>query len=152
MAETPRKKRISIRRARASEIPACAVLYERVGRAAFIWRPKEYFERKNFLRHSLSEEIYVAVRGGKILGLLAFRRPENFIHHFYVARRAQGKGIGTRLLAFVRRKSKGPLELKVDAANKSASAFYESRGFRRAKGRDATGLDWGKRWWRYRLG
>ena len=146
-----REPRISIRRARADEIPACAILYERAGRAAFTWRPKNYFERRNFLRHARSEEIWVAVRDGKILGVLGFRRPERFIHHLYVARRHQGRGIGTRLIASVRRASKGRLELKVDAANKKAIAFYESRGFRRAKGKGATGLDWGKRWWRYTL-
>lgn len=142
---------LSLRSARKDELATCAALYERVGSAAFTWRPAGYFKASEFLRWAKDEEVYVADVGGEIAGLLSFYRPENFIHCLYVDEDARGLGIGPRLIEHVRGLADGPLSLKVDEPNFPALQFYEHNGWRRAKGEDSEGVDAGVRWLRYYL-
>ncbi|CAN7502468.1 GNAT family N-acetyltransferase [Phenylobacterium sp. LjRoot225] len=126
---------LEIRRARPEELPACADLYVRVLRDTFTWLPPERHSREEFLRAARDEEIYVAVRDGRIVGLAGFYRPMNFIHSLYVDDR--GRGIGRALLDEVSRRAGGPISLKVQQANLRAQAFYAREGFVAAeRGRD----------------
>jgi GNAT superfamily N-acetyltransferase len=119
--------RLTIRRARPEEIPACADLYLRVLRETFTWIPPERHRRSDFLRAAREEEVYVAVAAGEIVGLAAFYRPQNFLHSLYVDRR--GEGVGKALLDYVSAVADGPVSLKVQAPNCSAQRFYAREGF-----------------------
>lgn len=136
---------ITIRRARADERDAAAALYERAGNEAFTWRPPGWFKAADFLDHTKTEEVYVAVSNGAILGVLAFFRPSNFIHSLYVEPSAQGFGIGAALVEAAAKIADGPLALKVDEPNTKARAFYAKLGFVDA---GESGLDAGVRWLR----
>jgi hypothetical protein len=75
---------VEVRRARTEEIGACADLYLRVLTETFTWLPPERHRRDDFLRAAKEEETYVAVEGGRVLGLAGYYRPQNFIHSLYV--------------------------------------------------------------------
>ena len=116
-----------MRRARPEELGACADLYVRVLRETFTWLPAERHRREDFLRFAAEEEIYVAVEGGRILGVAGFYRPQSFIHSLYADTR--GRGVGKALLDHLTAIADGPLSLKVQAPNRRAQAFYRREGF-----------------------
>jgi ribosomal protein S18 acetylase RimI-like enzyme len=119
---------VNIRRARSDEIGTCADLYVRVLAETFTWLAPERHRREDFLRAARDEEIYVAVRDGRVLGLAGFYRPQNFIHSLYVD--ARGRGVGKALLDHLLLVAEpGPVSLKVQAPNLRAQAFYEREGF-----------------------
>jgi len=118
---------VEVRRARPQELDACADLYVRVLRETFTWQPPDRHRREDFLRAARDEEVYVAVDAGRIVGLAAVYRPQNFLHSLYVEGR--GRGIGKALLDAVAAAADGPLSLKVQAPNLRAQAFYRREGF-----------------------
>ena len=118
---------LEIRKARPEELQACADLYLKVLIDTFTWLPAERHDRNEFLRSTRDEEIYVAVEAGRIVGLAGFYRPMNFLHSLYVEER--GRGIGKALLDHVCAVARGPVSLKVQAANRRAQAFYAREGF-----------------------
>jgi ribosomal protein S18 acetylase RimI-like enzyme len=118
---------MEVRRARSEELGACADLYVRVLSETFTWLPPERHHREDFLRAAGEEEIYVAVEGGRILGLAGFYRPQTFLHSLYVD--VRGRGVGKALLDHVLSVAEGPLSLKVQAPNRRAQAFYRREGF-----------------------
>jgi ribosomal protein S18 acetylase RimI-like enzyme len=118
---------LEIRRARSDELGACADLYVRVLSDTFTWVPPDRHRREDFLRAAREEEIYVAVRDGRIAGLAGFFRPQNFLHSLYVDGR--GQGVGKALLDHVSAVADGPVSLKVQLPNTRAQAFYAREGF-----------------------
>lgn len=118
---------LEVRRARAEEIAVCAELYVRVLRDTFTWLPKDRHKKVDFIRAARDEEIYVALEDGRIVGLAAFYRAQNFLHSLYVDDR--GKGVGKALLDHVSTVADAPVSLKVQAPNARAQAFYEREGF-----------------------
>ncbi|MDB5436757.1 MAG: acetyltransferase [Phenylobacterium sp.] len=118
---------MEVRRARSDELGACADLYVRVLSETFTWLPPERHSREDFLRAAREEEVYVAVDGGRILGLAAFFRPQNFLHSHYFD--VRGRGVGKALLDHLCAAADGPLSLKVQAPNRRAQAFYRREGF-----------------------
>jgi len=118
---------VEVRRARPQELDACADLYVRVLRETFTWQPPDRHRREDFLRAARDEEVYVAVDAGRIVGLAAVYRPQNFLHSLYVEGR--GRGIGKALLDAVAAAAEAPLSLKVQAPNLRAQAFYRREGF-----------------------
>jgi GNAT superfamily N-acetyltransferase len=116
-----------LRRARSDELGACADLYVRVLSETFTWMPPERHRREDFLRAAKEEEVYVALDGGRILGIAALFRPQNFLHSLYVD--ARGLGVGKALLDHIAAQIQGPLSLKVQAPNVRAQAFYRREGF-----------------------
>lgn len=134
---------LTIRRAQGDELAACAELYVRVLRDTFTWIPPERHRAQDFLQAAREEEIYVAVEGGRILGLAALYRPQSFLHSLYVDER--GRGIGPALLNHVLEAAGGRLQLKCQAANIRAQQFYVREGFRCTE----TGSDGGVAWLRF---
>jgi ribosomal protein S18 acetylase RimI-like enzyme len=118
---------LKVRLARKDEIGACADLYLKVLRETFTWLPPERHRREEFLSSTRDEEIYVAVEGGRILGIAGFYRPMNFIHSLYVD--ARGRGVGKALLDHLGARADGPMTLKVQEPNRRAQAFYAREGF-----------------------
>jgi GNAT superfamily N-acetyltransferase len=136
----------------AAEIDDAAALYVRSGRAAFTWRPDHHFRVEDFRMFALDEEVWLALMGEALVGILSIFRPENFIHCLYVDPDAQGLGVGRALVAHVRRVAGAPLTLKLDVPNRRAIAFYEATGWSRLTGLDDHGIDdAGISWARYRL-
>jgi GNAT superfamily N-acetyltransferase len=133
---------LTVRRARPDEIDACADLYVRVLTETFTWLPAERHRRADFLRAARDEEVYVALQAGRIVGLAAFYRPQNFLHSLYCDRR--GEGVGKALLDHVSAVADGPLSLKVQVPNRGARAFYAREGFRTLeRGRDlGSDVEW----------
>lgn len=119
---------VTIRRARADELAACADLYVTVLRETFTWLPPERHRAEKFIEDAEKEEVYVALDGDRLVGLAAFYRPQNFIHSLYVTER--GRGIGKALLDVLEQTSRGPLTLKCQAKNVRAQAFYLREGFK----------------------
>ena len=118
---------MQVRRARSDELGACADLYVRVLSETFTWLPPSRHKREDFLRAAKEEEVYVAVEGGRILGLAGFFRAQNFLHSLYVD--ARERGVGKALLDHILMQTNGPLSLKVQAPNLRAQAFYRREGF-----------------------
>jgi GNAT superfamily N-acetyltransferase len=116
-----------VRRADTAELADCAELYVKVLRDTFTWQPKDRHKKEDFFRAARDEEIWVALEGGRIVGLAGFYRPQNFIHSLYVAHR--GRGIGKALLDRLAASAQGPISLKVQAPNLRAQAFYTREGF-----------------------
>jgi len=129
-----------LRRARAEELADCAELYVRVLRETFTWLPADRHKASDFLRAAMVEEVYVAEEGGRLLGIAAFYRPQNFIHSLYVDER--GRGIGRALLDHLQSVADGPLSLKCQAANRRAQAFYRREGFRCTEAGSDNGVAW----------
>jgi GNAT superfamily N-acetyltransferase len=144
---------LTIRKASsAAEIADAAALYVRAGTAAFTWRPAGHFTAEDFVRFAQEEEVWLALMGNALVGILSLFRADNFIHCLYVAPEAQRLGVGRRLVARLRRETGKPLSLKLDTPNTSAIAFYEATGWVRLNGPDDMGTDLkGVSWARYRL-
>jgi ribosomal protein S18 acetylase RimI-like enzyme len=131
-----------VRQANTHELEACADLYERVVRATFTWLDVGD-PRGKFLKEAGEEEVFVAVDGGRLVGLAAFYRPETYLHSLYVEPSAHGRGVGTALLDHVQSLSETPLSLKVQALNAPARRFYDRRGFLEVEeGQDPDGSRW----------
>ena len=144
---------IAIREAQSSaDMAAAGRIYERAGRAAFTWRPPEYFQANLLSALSKDETIWLAVFGDTAVGFLSLYREGQFVHSLYVDPDAQGLGVGSALVAHVRALVGGPLTLKLDAPNEAAIAFYEATSWKKLDGPDDSGFDEaGIRWLRYRL-
>lgn len=119
---------LEVRRAQADEIAACAALYERVLRETFTWVPPQRHQAADFLAHAREEEVYLAKRDDRLLGIAGFHRPGNFLHSLYVE--ARGVGVGKALLDHVAAVADGPLSLKCLSPNLRAQDFYLREGFR----------------------
>jgi ribosomal protein S18 acetylase RimI-like enzyme len=144
---------LTIRTARtAAEIDEAAALYVRSGRHGFTWRPPEHFQEEDFRRFAQDEEVWLALMGEALVGILALYAPENFIHCLYVDPDAQRLGVARALVVHVRKVVGQPLTLKLDVPNRRAIAFYEATGWERMTGLDDQGVDdMGIKWARYRL-
>jgi GNAT superfamily N-acetyltransferase len=131
---------LTLRRARTDELAACARLYVRVLTETFTWLPPERHSAQDFLAAAREEEIYVALRRGRLVGLAALYRPQGFLHSLYVTER--GRGVGKALLDHVAGALGGPLSLKCQAANRRAQAFYLREGFRCTEAGEDGGVAW----------
>jgi len=144
---------LTIRTARTAwEIAEAAALYQRSGTAAFTWRPPGYFQAADFKRFAEEEDVFMALAGDALVGILSLFRADNFVHCLYVDPDAQRLGVGRALVAHVRRETGKPLTLKLDTPNFKAIAFYERTGWTRMAGPEDFGTDLeGVNWARYRL-
>lgn len=144
---------IAIREARSDDdMLQVSAIYERAGRAAFTWRPQDYFQAALFPLTARDETVFVAQFGRSIVGFLSFYREGNFVHSLYVDPDAQRLGVGRALVRHVRTIAGAPLSLKLDEPNREAIRFYEATGWERLDGPDDSGIDEaGIRWLRYRL-
>ena len=72
--------------------------------------------------------VWLAVEGDALVGLLALEGGGH-IDQLYVDPEAQGRGVGTRLVAKARERSPTGLTLHTFQRNAPARRFYEARGF-----------------------
>jgi GNAT superfamily N-acetyltransferase len=131
---------LTVRRVRPEELGACAQLYVAVLRDTFTWVDPARHREADFYRAARDEEIFVAVREGRIVGLAGFYAPQNFLHSLYVTER--GRGIGKALLDHVAACADGPINLKCQARNLRAQAFYAREGFVCTERGEDDGIAW----------
>ena len=131
---------LTVRQARPEELAACARLYVRVLTDTFTWLPRGRHREEDFLKSARDEDVFVAVRGRRIVGIAAVYRPQAFLHSLYVTER--GRGIGKALLDHVIAAAGGTLSLKCQAANLGAQAFYVREGFRCTEAGEDDGVAW----------
>lgn len=131
---------LKVRRMRADEVGACAALYVQVLRDTFDWLPPERHKEADFYRAARDEEVFVALDGARLVGLASLFGPQNFLHSLYVAER--GRGIGKALVDHVAATLDGPMQLKCQAANLRAQAFYVREGFHCTDSGEDGGVAW----------
>ena len=148
-----RTRTLTIRKAaNGAELADAAALYERVGTAAFTWRPAGYFKARDFVDFAQEEEVWLALLGDALVGVLSFFGAKNFIHCLYVDSDAQRLGVGRSLVEHLRKQTAGTMTLKLDTPNNAAIDFYESTGWTPMSGPEDFGTDmYGVSWARYRL-
>jgi GNAT superfamily N-acetyltransferase len=85
----------------------------------------------------LSEEIaggwnvFVAAEDTAMLGFLAFDPQRNYLHQLFIARAAQGRGVGKALLDFAKERMPAGFRLRTQADNIGAQKFYAREGLAR---------------------
>ena len=134
------KPSLTVRRVRPEELGACAAIYVGVLRETFTWIAPERHREADFYRAAREEEVYVAIYDGRIVGLATLFAPQNFLHSLYVTER--GRGVGKALIDHVSGTLDGPLQLKCQAANTRAQAFYLREGFRVTEYGDDGDVPW----------
>lgn len=138
---------ISVRRAGLVDQPACVAIFVETVTATFPHEPDTGKTAAAYADSVLGEEQWIALIDSEVIGYISVYWPTNFIHSLYVTPRFQGLGAGRALLAEVRKRTKGDLELKTDKANVRAFAFYRQLGWRVVgEGMAATGPWWRLRW------
>jgi ribosomal protein S18 acetylase RimI-like enzyme len=104
-------------------------LYLQVRQETFIWLDTTAFTLADFDEETTSESLLVARAGDAIAGFIAVWLPDHFIHHLYVGKAWQHKGIGARLLHAVTKRLPTPITLKCWQKNEAAISFYKKNGF-----------------------
>ncbi|MRX73931.1 GNAT family N-acetyltransferase [Bacillus lacus] len=84
----------------------------------------------HFLKEILVEKykIELALMNEEVVGIIVYHVSE--INQLYIHVDYQGMGIGNRLLAIAKERSKGKLSLYTFQKNKKAQRFYEKQGFK----------------------
>lgn len=87
-----------------------------------------------------SGDVTVAVRGGRVVGLmhLALEDGVSWIELLYLAPDATGQGIGSEMVAFAKSKLPAPIRLYTFQENTPARRFYEQHGFQAIAFSDGT--------------
>jgi ribosomal protein S18 acetylase RimI-like enzyme len=94
-------------------------------------------DRGYFRDHVVAElEVWVAELEGEIAGFVALE--DDLVEHLYVAPPAQGRGIGSALLAHAKARRPEGLQLWVFQQNLGARRFYERHAFELVRLTDGT--------------
>jgi GNAT superfamily N-acetyltransferase len=131
---------LKIRDAGYDELPACAVLFERVVAGWSSWAPAEDLTAASMLKSMQGERVFVAETGGRIAGFLSFYPPGNFVHSLFVEQ--QRRGIGRALLAHAAKAATGPLVLKCSQPNTEGLAYYRHLGWEETGRGETNGEGW----------
>lgn len=94
---------------------------------AMYWIGKQE-EIKNIYLPASATYVYVDEQTGLVQGFISMV-DDNYLAALFVIPEAQGKGIGTALMDYVKKKH-SQITLKVYAKNEPSVAFYEKQGFR----------------------
>jgi ribosomal protein S18 acetylase RimI-like enzyme len=94
----------------------------------------EYWDRQHFLsdlNRKWELSFLVTDKLGNVRGfLIASEKVESVhIHKFVVTEHNRSKGLGTRMLDYLKGRIAKPITLKVNSENKTAIAFYLKKGF-----------------------
>lgn len=93
---------------------------------AMYWIGKQE-DMKNVYLPASATYVYVDEQTGLVQGFISM--VDNYLAALFVIPEAQGKGIGTALMDYVKKKHP-EIALKVYAKNEPSVAFYEKQGFR----------------------
>ena len=129
-----------VRRARADESDAVAALFRLSKETAMPYLPNLHApeEDRAFFRNRVFADcdVWVAERGGEIIGTCAFR--EGWVDHLYVHPDHLRTGVGAALLRKAM-DAHDQLQLWAFRRNENALQFYESQGFRLVTTTDGRG-------------
>ena len=120
-----------IRDALASDVPRIAEVFRAAREAAMPWLPVLHTSEEDlwfFGRAVDTQQTYVAVLDGSVVGFAAVDDGEAMLEHLYLAPEVRRRGIGTALLSHARAAHDGPLELWCFAENRAGRAFYAACG------------------------
>jgi len=123
---------IKIRKARVSDTSQLELLFLITRRHTFNWENPDKFKLEDYKQTTAGETVFVAEdENGMIVGFISVYEQENppFIHHFFVARDHQRKGIGKLLIRSISSWLPPPYRLKCLAKNKEALVFYQKLGW-----------------------
>ncbi len=109
-------------------LPTLRQIYLASRKATFEWLNADQFCISDYDEDVEGEQIWVALYKGKPIGFVSIWEPEYFIHHFYVSPEYLRKGVGFKLLEFVKSRY-ARLSLKCMQPNTPALKFYQSQGF-----------------------
>jgi putative acetyltransferase len=76
-----------------------------------------------------NESIWVAERNHQLVGFLAIRKSDGYLHLLYVSPEEQRQRVGTNLMNKAKELSPGGISLKALQRNMQARRFYEQHGF-----------------------
>lgn len=119
-----------IRRASAKDQKAIHAIYTQVRLAQFPWIDPVAIHPEDFHRDSEGEEVHVAIENDTVIGFVSVWSAESFIHHLFVARNLQQRGVGKQLLDFACQHYPTPLQLKCVKQNEAALHFYRQNHWR----------------------
>ena len=127
--------RLDLRAATAGDADAVADVYLRARKELVACAPLAHSDEA--VRLWVGEHLVpagrttVAVAEGRVIGFLTVSSEAGvgWIDQLYLHPGWVGRGIGTRLLEYARRRVPGPLRLYTFQGNERARRFYESRGF-----------------------
>jgi len=105
-------------------------LYAEVKAETFHKLGKQNVDSNDFDEDTKGESVLVAKIDGNIAGFISVWLPDNFIHHLYVRKQDQRKGIGSELIESVKAQVNGTLTLKCVEDNVAAVQFYETNGWK----------------------
>ncbi|WDF56535.1 GNAT family N-acetyltransferase [Mucilaginibacter sp. KACC 22063] len=120
---------ILIRKFRKTDIEELRNLYLSVRKDTFSWMDTDAFTIADFVKDTRDEDIWVAEIEGAIAGFISVWLPDSFVHHLYIYKQYQGKGIGRALLKEAESNTAAPLTLKCLAKNVDAFEFYIKLGW-----------------------
>lgn len=123
---------VSVRRAEAGDLDAVALVWHEsacaMDGAAPAIPPIGVLRDRIDAELRSGWELHVAVRGGRIVGVLALKPAEAALDQIFVAPAEQGTGVGRALVAVAKREMPGGFTLRMAAANGMAARFYEKEG------------------------
>jgi len=129
-----------LRPVRPEDLPALRELFTVTRRETFHWMDPAVYQPDDFDEQTTGEGMLVAELDGAIAGFIAWWAPQNFIHHLYIAREFQRRGVGTALLDACLARIGRPTRLKCVIKNENATRFYLSHGWKAVEtGDDAEG-------------
>lgn len=124
---------ISVRPYQPADLAEAVALWRASKQAAFPYvAAQQLYTLKNdtgYFRDVVSQEcdVWLAERGGQIVGLLAMR--DDLIDQLFVGVGLQRQGVGTALLARARELSPDQLRAYTFQKNDAARRFFEKHGF-----------------------
>ncbi|MGD2078011.1 MAG: GNAT family N-acetyltransferase [Chloroflexota bacterium] len=127
------ERQLNIRPYRPDDLAATVAMWRASKRAAFSYvKIQQIYTLQmdtDYFRDVIAQEcdVWLAVDGDQILGLLALR--DDLLDQLFVAVDAQRQGVGSALLAKARRLSPDQLRAYTFQKNRSARAFFEKHGF-----------------------
>ncbi len=120
---------MEIREIRNTDFDVLRKLFLKQRQDTFFWLDPTEFKLDDFEKHIKGELVLVAIEENIPVGFISIWMPNNFIHHFYIDQKYQGKGVGTLLLKAVIQQTQFPITLKCLEQNTKAVAFYRKKGF-----------------------
>jgi GNAT superfamily N-acetyltransferase len=69
--------------------------------------------------------VYAVMDAGQVLGFLAYDPAKRYLNQLFLARTAQGRGVGKALLDFTKTQMPEGFRLRTHADNRGAQRFYE---------------------------
>ncbi|HVM38669.1 MAG TPA: GNAT family N-acetyltransferase [Sphingomicrobium sp.] len=124
---------IIVRRAADSDLDAVAHVWHE---SALVMDGDPHVPAVEALRSRIESELqsgwdlHVALRGERVVGLLAVKPSEALLDQIFVLPSEQGQGVGRALLEVAQRTMPAGFRLRMATANDRARGFYEAEGLK----------------------